>query len=373
LDGELQMSLDASPALPTKVLIALTSAVLLAHLLALQASPAALGLSRLPDEPPRAFITRTVELAPNRTPLIEAAPPPAVAARAKPTVTAPPKPARPKQPPQPTAVSPPTATGDETVIGPTEVTATAADEPLPALTAQTTNEAPAETLPPPTAPRPPREALPAFKIQALSPPVRLNYTVQANKFPFSLNSELLWSHNGTHFEARLEFSAFGQSRVQTSRGEITPEGLAPTRFSDKFRSEVAAHFDRQKGKVTFSANTPDAPLLAGAQDRLSILVQLAAMVASQPEAYPEASTIAIQTIGPREADTWLFTVGQEEALVLPGGEQTALKLVRNPRKEFDQRVEVWLAPAMSYLPVRIRITEASGTYVDQKWLASHPQ
>ena len=102
-----------------------------------------------------------------------------------------------------------------------------------------------------------------------------------------------------------------------------------------------------------------------------ILVQLAAMVGSHPEAYPEATIIAIQTIGPREADTWLFTVGHKETLTLPGGEQTALKLVRNPRKEFDQRVELWLAPAMSYLPVRIRITEANGAYVDQKWRASH--
>ena len=256
-------------------------------------------------------------------------------------------------------------------MAPTEVTQPEADEFSPVLAAQTTDSAPVETPPPPPAPRPPREAVQSLKVHALPPPMRLSYTVQADKFPFSLNSELLWSHDSKHFEARLEFSAFGQSRLQTSRGDIAPEGLEPLRFSDKFRSEVAAHFDRQKGKVTFSANTPDAVLLAGAQDRLSILVQLAAMVASHPEAYPEATTIAIQTIGPREADTWLFTVGQMETLTLPGGEQTALKLVRNPRKEFDQRVELWLAPAMSYLPVRIRITEANGAYVDQKWRASH--
>ena len=360
------MSLGPSPALPTKVLVALTSAVLLAHMLVLQASPAALGLARLSEEAPRAFTTRTIEPAPPRAQLTEPAPKPAVAETAKP--------ARPKRPPQSTTLAPPTttATENQTVLAPTEVTPPAVDEPLPVLTTHTAEAAPAEARPPPPAPRPPRETLRAFKVQALPPSVRLNYTVEANKFPFSLNSELRWQHNGTHFEARLEFSAFGQSRLQTSRGEITPEGLAPTRFSDKFRSELAAHFDRQNGKVTFSANTPDAPLLAGAQDRLSILVQLAAMVASHPEAYPEATTIAIQTIGPREADTWLFTVGRTETLVLPGGEQTALKLVRNPRKEFDQRVEVWLAPAMTYLPVRIRITEASGAYVDQKWLASHP-
>lgn len=254
-----------------------------------------------------------------------------------------------------------------------------APPPPPTVAAADAPPGDADTAPPqpeltPTpAPRPPREARPVLAVTALPASVRLSYTVQANKFPFSLNSELRWQHDGQRYEAQLAFSAFGQSRVQTSRGEITPEGLAPMRFSDKFRSELAAHFDRDKGRVSFSANTPDAPLLAGAQDRLSILVQLAAMVASHPEAYPEATTLAIQTIGPRDADTWLFTVGRPETLVLPGGEQTALKLVRSPRKEFDQRVEVWLAQSMGYLPVRIRITEAGGTYVDQQWQASEPQ
>lgn len=354
------------------MLISLTSAVLLAHLLVLQASPTALGLARLTEEAPRAFTTRTIEPAPPRAQLAEPAP--------KPVIAAPAKPAWPERRSQPTAVTPSVQTNstaseqqDVAATPPTKVTPPTADEPPPVLTALTPETAPAEALPPPPAPRPPRETLQAFKVQALPQTVRLSYTVEANKFPFSLNSELRWQHDGTHFEARLEFSAFGQSRVQTSRGEITPEGLAPTRFSDKFRNELAAHFDRQKGKVTFSANTPEAPLLAGAQDRLSILIQLAAVVASHPEDYPEGTTITLQTIGPREADTWLFTVGRTETLVLPGGEQRALKLVRNPRKEFDQRVEVWLAPAMAYLPVRIRITEANGAFVDQKWLSSHSE
>jgi hypothetical protein len=170
----------------------------------------------------------------------------------------------------------------------------------------------------------------------------------------------------------LSFGAFGLNRVQTSRGEVTDDGLAPVRFSDKYRSEVAAHFVRDKGKVSFSANTPDAPLLAGAQDRLSVVVQLAAMFAGDPDRFPPASTITLQIVGPRDADTWLFTVEDDETLSLPGGQQPTRKLVRNPRREFDQKVELWLAPALGYLPARIRITEANGDYIDQKWLNSEP-
>ena len=200
--------------------------------------------------------------------------------------------------------------------------------------------------------------------------LNLQYEVSSNKFPFRLNAELGWQQDGASYDAKLSFGAFGLRRVQTSRGEITAVGLAPLRFSDKYRSEVAAHFVREKGKVTFSANTPDAPLLAGAQDRLSVVLQLAAMVAGDPERFPRASTITLQIIGPRDADIWLFTVEEDETLNLPGGPQATRKLVRNPRREFDQKVELWLAPALGYLPARIRITEANGDYIDQKWLSS---
>lgn len=361
----------APRAIPLKVSIILTLVVLLVHMVVLRAAPMALGLRTEPllPPPPRAFITRTVEpIQANSTSTTQ---PVALA-------TAPLRPRR-----APRAQAPTTS---PTPIPP-DLSSTPATPP-PALASQEMEDSPgALPSPPPVAPlaepsaqaplpsaaaRPPRDVAAPVDATHLPASMRLKYTVQSNKFPFSLNSELLWQHTGELYEARLEFSAFGQARVQTSRGELTPQGLAPMRFSDKFRSELAAHFNRAQGKVTFSANTPDAPLLTGAQDRLSILVQLATMVASAPERYPQATTITIQTIGPRDADTWLFTVVGEETLTLPGGKQAALKLVRNPRQAFDQRVELWLAPALDYLPARIRITEANGDYVDQQWLATEP-
>ena len=69
----------------------------------------------------------------------------------------------------------------------------------------------------------------------------------------------------------------------------------------------------------------------------------------------------------REAEPWVFTVEGEEQLQLPGGNVAALKLTRNPRKEFDQKVELWLAPGMDYVPVRLRLTQPNGDWVDQQW------
>jgi hypothetical protein len=227
----------------------------------------------------------------------------------------------------------------------------------------------AEVLATPT--RPPREQQGQAHAYRFAEPVRLQYEVTGSKWPYQLGAELLWQHDGASYNARLAFKAgFLTVMSQTSQGQITDQGLEPLRFADKKRSELAAHFVREQGKISFSANKPDAPLLSGAQDRLSILLQLGAMLAADPTAFAQASTIAVQIVGPRDAAVWLFTVGAEETLALPGGEQIGLKLLRNPREPFDQKIELWLAPDMGYLPVRLRITDANGDFVDQKWHSS---
>jgi hypothetical protein len=61
---------------------------------------------------------------------------------------------------------------------------------------------------------------------------------------------------------------------------------------------------------------------------------------------------------------------QVQPLELPAGKLSALHLVREPMHTYDNRVEVWLAPALGHLPVRILWTQANGDVVDQR-LASH--
>ena len=220
---------------------------------------------------------------------------------------------------------------------------------------------------PPVSSRPPRESALTPGAVAVPPPARLLYRVESNNFPFRMSGELVWRQDGLGYDARLTMSAFGQSRVQTSRGALGAQGLLPLRFSDKYRSEVAAHFERDKGQISFSANTPTVPLLTGAQDYLSVMLQLATVIGGEPARYPVATAITVQVAGPRDAEVWLFTVEREETLRLPGGERGTLKLVRHPRRQFDQEVAIWLAPAMNWLPVRLRITEPNGDYLDQKW------
>ncbi len=199
---------------------------------------------------------------------------------------------------------------------------------------------------------------------------RLKYNVVGTKdnLQYNARAEMSWLHDGKSYEARLEVSAFLMgSRVRTSSGNLTPEGLQPNRFADRFRTEVAAHFVRDRQSVVFSANTPEAMLTPGMQDQLSVFVQIGAMLAAAPDKYPPGTKLTFETIGPRAAETWVIGVEAEETLNLPGGEVQAIKLVRSPRLQYDQTAELWLAPQVGYLPVRIKITERNGDFVDQQW------
>ena len=357
---------DTSNSPSSRPLLALGAVVVLAHLVALQQLPAVLAPPDLAQT--RAFITRSIVVQPPPVP-VAAAPEPAP----------PPPPPRRKQRTAPPAEPPPPPAADATTAAavpelpakepdPLAVAAqdaaSQAEPPLQATSAPEAVPAPA-SAPEPAAPPPPATAL------ALGIPgsVRLKYTLtgESKQQTYHALGELLWLQDGKTYDARLEYSAFLiGSRVRTSSGKLSERGLEPTRFSDKWRKrDLAAHFERDKGVVSFSANTPSAPLLPDAQDQLSVLLQLSAMVAGDPARFGAGASLTLPVVGPRDADVWTFTMQGEELSYLPYDNIQTLKLTRNPRKEFDQKVEAWLAPSLAYMPVRVRITQPTGDFVDQ--------
>ena len=180
-------------------------------------------------------------------------------------------------------------------------------------------------------------------------------------------AELQWQVEDGHYQARWSLPTPHGRRTLHSEGRAGPAGLAPLRFGDRHRGEAAAHFDAAAGRIRFSGNQPDAPLQPGAQDRLSVLLQLGALIAGNPSAYPKGKQVTMQTATVRDAEIWHFSVEGEEELQLPAGHQRTVKLLRLPRREFDQKVELWLAPGLDYVPVRLRLTQPDGDWLEQLW------
>ncbi len=345
------MVLRSTPHSPWRALIGLALIVLSIHLWLLQARPGPLSLAF--HGAPQALVTRVIEIRPRaalQSPLdapqrVE----PEVSVAAAPADAMPPTDLRNRNP--------------------------RSDDPpllVQQAAAPTTPVQATEAHGPDAANPPPQEAraAPAFAIPGS---VRLRYVVtgESRRQPYRATGLLSWSHDGTTYEARMEVGALLLgARRQVSTGRITAEGVTPSRFADEARNSLATHFRHEAGVISFSNNAPDVPLVRGAQDRLSVLLQLGSLIAGSPASYTQGSTISIQTAGTRDADAWVFVVGEPQILQLPGGELAALKLERTPRRDFDQKVEVWLAPTMDYLPVRVRLTQPGGDYVDQQWEAT---
>lgn len=363
---------------PWLALAALTAAVGVAHLLLLGAVP--LTGAATPSPVAARFVVRTIE-----APALPAPTPPSVTPRpvaaATPREPVPkrpavprvrtPTPAAPAIPAVPATASlpaPPIATPAPTSEPPPPVTGAPPDTPVDAVTA--------EAAPAPVAPAP--SSGPVAETAPLNVPasVRLKFTVIGQQGTVPLQGvfgELAWSQDGRAYEADLTLRfLFKTLRRQHSQGAIGLTGIEPARFSDTRKVEVASHFVRDRGEVVFSNNAPTVALLPGAQDRLSVMLQLGALLAGDPARYPEDGAIAVQTVGPRDADIWLFKVGPEERLTLPMGDVVARRLTRNARQPFDDTVELWLAPALGHLPVRIRLTQPNGDFADMQLREAPP-
>ena len=189
---------------------------------------------------------------------------------------------------------------------------------------------------------------------------------QSKGIRYSADGDIVWQHDGFNYQMRQEVRhMLLGSRSQTSVGALSLQGLQPLRFGDKYKQEVAAHFERDKQRISFSSNAPAQPLQDGAQDRLSVLAQLASLMAGSPHLRQAGQSLQLQVAAPRSADVWSFVVEKQESLKLPIGSLPTLKLSRMPLLTHDQTVEIWLSPSHGYLPAKVRISQSNGDVLEQ--------
>lgn len=361
----------STAAIPRPTLWLLIAAVLALHLLALGSLPV-----RLATDTHRAAPTPlSTRLLPAPKPAAPAVAPPARPAPARATTRkAPRRPAARKSRPAPPAapLAPPTAAPiaePATPATPAETADALAqiggyDAPEPPATAQA--EAPPQAPADEATAELPAEA-PAHPV-VLPPSAQLAFKVQGHVkgFDYNASAELAWQNDGERYRVRQKVSAFLLgSRAQESVGRVSAGGLEPERFVDEGRKtrsadiDIAAHTAQFSDGASGSASIDD-----GAQDRLSVFIQLGALLAAAPANYPSGTEIALQVVGARRVDRWTFRVEDAQTLELPIGTTPALKLRRLPQGDDAQQDELWLGTDIGYLPVRIRLAQGDGDYVD---------
>ena len=197
----------------------------------------------------------------------------------------------------------------------------------------------------------------------LPPPATLRYEVRRGLLRGT--GEIRWRPAGDAYRLVLEARIAGLTLLtQTSEGAIDATGLAPVRLVDQRarRSAQAANFSRDSGKVTFSGPTVERPLLAGTQDRLSWMIQLAGIVAAEPELLADGRQIAMVVVGARgEAEVWVLRYAGREIVDTVRATVHARQVrSRRPLGLRHQLPRSGSIPARDYLPVHATLRNSAG-------------
>ena len=155
-----------------------------------------------------------------------------------------------------------------------------------------------------------------------------------------------------------------------SAGRIDAFGLAPERYIEKRgrRAPDVTTFDRGAKRIGFTRTDATLALPEGAQDRFSMIMQLASLVRGDPDAYKSGVTRAFYVADDDSAEVWPIETIGDESIRTAEGFVTARHFMRLPRREGDRRrIDVWLAPSLGWLPARIVQTEPNGSQFELVW------
>lgn len=200
------------------------------------------------------------------------------------------------------------------------------------------------------------------------------YGVQDNTAPQAI-STVRWQSTEDKFEIESVSQATGLTSLlvrgtltETSVGHITPQGLAPVRYGEKraSRGERAIHFQRERQVLSFSNRQEEVALPPGVQDRLALRYQLGWLLQANPSLQQAGSVLEVPVATPSGVDRWRMVVRKHETLHTETGDFQTLYLVREKRPDrvYDQSLEVWIAPSVFWLPIRVRIVDATNRSLD---------
>ncbi|MBU9192484.1 DUF3108 domain-containing protein, partial [Burkholderia gladioli] len=180
-----------------------------------------------------------------------------------------------------------------------------------------------------------------------------------------------WTTEGDRYRLLIEIPVpFVGPFVYESLGRIDAYGIAPDRYTEQRGRKPAdiAIFNRQTKQVVFTRTPNSLPLTDGMQDRFSLLMQLSGLVHGAPDVYRPGVAREFRIIDNNSGETWpIVTIGDETIRTATSSLETR-HFRRLPRREGDtRRIDIWLAPSLDWLPVRLVQTEPNGSEIELLW------
>lgn len=352
-----------------RLLAGLVVVVVLAHAgIGWQVAESRIGEGDADTAPKALEVSFVRELMPSAPPVL-VAPPPApapapVVPEVAPAASAASAPAVVPEPPEPTAPPPPV-----------ELAQAPVESPPPR---------PTELPPPPTSvelsmasPAPPGLSPQPFSWPAST---RLVYKLVGDfRGPFEGNATVEWLRRDDRYQVRIEVgAALIFTRRMISDGVLSTVGLRPERYDEETDAPFSATRRQTirfgSGSIELANGTPTGTV-PGVQDPASQLVQITWRMLTQPELAQPGQTLELPLALPRRMGQWTYDVTAFQTIDLPFGPTETLHLVpRTGNGRGDEiTMEVWLAPSLQYLPVRIRFAQAKTGASAELTLASRPR
>ena len=375
----------ARPLKPRRALAVTTVLVLLLHALALALLSSLLRPPSLLKTMATPFYTRSI--APEVPAVVAAAPAPMEIKPNRPTALIRPARAATKnkaktnpKPSQGATEAPDVA--PEPATEPPEVTAQAPDTPASAASPAVANDqttaaavADANAAPPATEPVAAASAAPAASapsagdapfLASWPSDTRLTYKLGGNyRGELHGSARVLWQREGTRYHTAVEMSAGLLASLSfTSQGDITEGGLRPEVYEENVRG-------RRRGvRLGEDVRLNNGDRIArpeAVQDTASQFVELGHRFSTGQVKLVPGAQVNFSMARPGGIDEWTYDVIGEETLHLPRlGPVPTLHLKPRPlsKPRGPISAEIWYAPSLQYLPVRIRITQGNDNYID---------
>lgn len=201
---------------------------------------------------------------------------------------------------------------------------------------------------------------------AAPPSVTLHYASFVNGVQ-NPDGRIHWQQEDGRYRLSVETRVLWFRFAFRSEGALGAGGLLPERYVEERRKRTSVtRFDRPAGKLVFESRGGEAALPPGAQDRFSVFLQLVGMVRANPSRYATPGVIeTFQVADTDELEPMQVRYVGEEEVQTSAGPVRARHFVRMPRRAEDRRrVEIWLAEAVGWMPVKLQQTEPDGTRIE---------
>jgi hypothetical protein len=179
------------------------------------------------------------------------------------------------------------------------------------------------------------------------------------------SARVQWLRQSDRYEVRviLDLGIFLMQFL--SQGNVAGDSLAPRAYQESTPGRTRVVQLGPENVVLNDGRTVAKP--PGVQDTASQFVELSHRFSTGKEKLVVGGTTAIWLARPGGVDLWTYDiVGLDRLRTRELGIVEAFHLKPRPiaNPQGNIYAEIWLAPTLQYLPVRIRITQPPDSYVD---------